>query len=360
MPALNRIVRSCVSLALSLATAGCLVPSGLPDPGAPRERVVVSDGWLAMGTFFEADLRVPPGRQAAARAWLESAREEIARLEAVYSRHDPESELSELNRALEARDALRVGARVGPELEAILFAAVEVFEASGGGFDPTVGPLVALWQESIESGAWPSVPALRRAKQRVGAGGLLLTGDGALGVTAPGMRLDLDGISKGAVLDALGLSLADALPDASALVSFGGSSVLAIGDPEGRRSGGGWRLELHSRGESGRRLATIQVRDRALSVSSSVGRVAEIAGERVSHIVDPRTGTAVERTVEAIVIGERAGYVDGWSTALLVLGAGDDALRLAERAGIEVTVFESAGRIASTEGFEAFDAPVVR
>ncbi len=339
--------------------SGCITPPELPDPmgrSAVRERVAVSDGWLAMGTFFEADLRVAPRDEAAARAWLEWARTEIARLEAICSRHDPDSELSALNRALAEPGVLRSGARVGPELEAFLFAALEVWDESGGAFDPTVGPLLEVWRRATEAGVWPSLEALRRAKRRVGGERLLLPGDGEVGVTSVGLQLDLDGLSKGFVLDRLRERFVTDLPDASALIHLGESSLVAIGDPEGRRRGGGWRLEVHSRGDAPRRLSTVELRDRALSVSSSVGRVSEIRGELVSHVVDPRTGSAVSGAVEAVVIAERADLADGWSTALLVLGAQREALRLVERAGIEAYVFESAGRIAATEGWERLEA----
>ena len=58
------------------------------------ERVVVSDGWLAMGTFFEVDLRVGEDSVPAARAWLDWARGEVVRLEAIYSKYAPEGEVS--------------------------------------------------------------------------------------------------------------------------------------------------------------------------------------------------------------------------------------------------------------------------
>ena len=55
--------------------------------------------------------------------------DEIARLEAIYSRHDPESELSRVNRALAEADVLADGPRISGELESILseeqFAALE-------------------------------------------------------------------------------------------------------------------------------------------------------------------------------------------------------------------------------------------
>lgn len=353
--ALRRASRcaSIVCAAIALLGTGCQAPTFALE--SRRELVTVADGWLAMGTFFDADLRVPPRREEEARAWLDALPAELPRLEAIYSRHDPRSELSRLNEALASPTVLAESLRISPELEAILFEALEVWEATAGAFDPTIGPLIDVWTDAAEEGAFPDLESLRRVRRRVGAQTLLLPGDGVLEVTVRGARLDLDGLSKGVALDRLGDDFRSRFPGAAALFSFGESSVLAIGDPEGRMRGGGWRLEVHSRDAEAARLSTIALRDAALSVSSSVGRTSEIAGKRISHVVDPRTGVAVAGTVEAVVVSERAGLADGWSTALLVLGAQREALRLLDRAGLEAYVFESAGRIAATEGWEALE-----
>jgi len=311
-----------------------------------------------MGTFFEADLRVRPEEVALAKAWLEWSRGEIERLEKVYSRHDPESEVSLLNRDLARPDSLLRERVVGPDLEGVLFSSIEVWEGSGGAFDITIGPLIDVWIRATEQGAWPAVEELRSAKRRIGSGRLLLPGEGELWTTSEGMRIDLDGISKGATLDRLRERLQDELPEVAALLSFGQSSVLALGDPEDAisREAGGWRLEIISRNPDGRRLGTLRLRDRALSVSSSVGSVSQIAGQTISHAVDPRTGGTVEGTVEAVVVADRAAIADGWSTALLVLGAERNAIRLVEKAGLEAMVFESGGRIAFSEGWDGLVA----
>lgn len=345
---------------LLASTLACISPDAI-DPFAvfgespPREAVAVSDGWLAMGTLFDADLRVEPGNEARARAWLEWARSELARLETIYSRHDPESALSVLNARLAAPEILRDGTQVDAELEAILFEAIGVWEASGGAFDPTIGPLVDVWSAASASGRWPALSALRAAKARVGGQRVLLPGDGRVDVTTVGLRLDLDGLSKGVALDHLRARLEADLPDAAALLSFGESSIVAIGDPDRRREGGGWRLEAQSRDARGTRLTTVRLRDRALSVSSSLGKTGEIEGQRVSHVVDPRTGATVPGAVEAVVVADRAGLADAWSTALLVLGAQRASIELVERAGLEAYVFEAAGRITATPGFEALE-----
>jgi thiamine biosynthesis lipoprotein len=321
---------------LILIILGCTT---LPAPEAP-ERIAISDGWLAMGTFFEADLRVTPDEAQLARDWLEWARVEIARLEKIYSRHDPDSEISALNRKFARDDAVRTGVRLDPELESIFFSAIEVWEGSGGAFDITVGSFVDVWNDD-GPGELGSVGRPSRVKQHVGSEALLMLGEGNLALTTGGMRIDLDGISKGAVLDHLRERLETDLPGAAVLLSFGQSSVLALGDPEGDD---GWRLVVRSRDPSNGDPAIVRIRDRALSVSSSVLSAGAMTDERVSHIIDPRTGSARAETVEAIVIADRAAIADAWSTALVVTGATPAVLGLIERAGIDAKVSESSGR----------------
>jgi thiamine biosynthesis lipoprotein len=336
---------------LALLTPGCVAPAGSRAP----DRIAISDGWLAMGTFFEVEIRVVPGNADRARDWIDWAHQEIVRLERIYSRHDSDSAISELNRLLARDDVLTTEIRVGSELESILFLAIEIWEGSGGAFDMSIGPLVDIWTRAVAKESWPSVDQLRRAKARLGSEAFLLLGDGKLEILTPGMRVDLDGLSKGRVLDQLRARFEKDLPNAAALLNFGESSIMAIGDPDGE----GWRLSIRSRNPSDGSLSkgsrnVLRLRDQALSVSSSLGSASEIAGERISHVIDPRTGSAVVDGVEAFVIADRAGMADGFSTALLVLGASRTALRLIEKAGLEADILESSGLGVSTKSWENF------
>ncbi|HEB90604.1 MAG TPA: FAD:protein FMN transferase [Deltaproteobacteria bacterium] len=333
--------------------AGCSAVTGSgpgnPGPGAP-ERIAVSDGWLAMGTFFEADLRVRATEVDRARNWLLWVRGEIVRLEAVYSRHDAQSALSMLNRALAREDVVETGVRVDPELESVLRLAGRIWEETGGAFDVTVGPLVDVWTRAAERARWPSVEELRRAKERVGGGRLSFSEEGVLHPETVGMELDLDAIAKGAVLDRLRDRFESEFPDSAALLNFGESSILAIGDPDGS----GWRIAIRSRSPQGRSLGVVRLRNRALSVSSSVGSVSWIGDQQVSHVIDPRTGSVVEETVEAVVIADAATVADGWSTGLLVIGANRSAIRLVEKAGLDAEVLDSMGHSVETADWEAY------
>jgi thiamine biosynthesis lipoprotein len=357
-------------LCLACGTRTDLVGAERSD--SPPARVEVTDGWLAMGTFFEADLRVASRDAELARDWLVRARSEIARLEAIYSRHDPASELSALNAALAKWPASRLpaegsaeaaglhGIAVGPELAGLLGRALALTRATGGAFDVSVGPLIVFWREAADGGRWPSSDALDQRVKGVGSGHLTLVeqaGIHLLNAAIPGMRLDLDALSKGAVLDRLRDSLLHELPGAAALLSFGQSSLWAIGDPDGR----GWRLDVRSRDPERGLLGSVKLRDRALSVSSSVGSVSVVAGRPVSHVIDPRSGRPVEGSVEAIVIAEEALVADAWSTALLVLASGEGGiasggLARIEASGLEAYVVGASGGSRTTAGWQGVGA----
>lgn len=328
----------------ALGCSGTAEKAGSTDPA----RVSISDGWLSMGTFFEADLRVESHAVDAARAWLAGIRVRCEEFEAVLSRHSPESEVSRLNRTLLVASPaeLDAGIAIGSDLAEILRDSRRIHERTGGAFDVTIGPLVALWTSASRAGRFPSESQMQRARARVGGAFLEISETGLLHAKRSAMVLDLDAVSKGFVLDRLASDFREAFPSGAALLSFGQSSVAAIGDPDGR----GWRLRLRSRSPARGFVGELRLRDAMLSVSSSLGATSEIAGQIVSHVLDPATGRPVAGTREAVVIGPSAVMADGFSTALLVRAADARLLEEMRSRGFEAWVSSDDGATTTSEG----------
>ena len=62
--------------------------------------------------------------------------------------------------------------------------------------------------------------------------------------------------------------------------------------------------------------------------------IADLNGERISHTIDPRTGSSVRHALASVtVLHERCADADAWATALMVLGP-DEGLSLAEQQGL--------------------------
>ncbi len=108
-------------------------------------------------------------------------------------------------------------------------------------------------------------------------------------------KFDPGGLAKGLVLDYIALILEDHGID-SALVNFGGSSILAFGR---------WEIDIYGVG--------IILEDGFLSVSYSRRR-----GEENLHIYDPKSGSFVESSFAIAVIGRRGVDTDALSTYYMV------------------------------------------
>jgi thiamine biosynthesis lipoprotein len=230
-----------------------------------------------------------------------------AQAERVMSRHDPRSPLSRLNR----QD--RPGGLRSVELAAVVRTARDLARQLEGAFDPTVAPLLDLWQAAARRRRLPCQAALRCALAAVGADGLHITTD-HVAFARPGMRLDLGAVGKGLALDQICATLRRA-ECGPILLNCGESSLAAIGHP-----GDGWRVVL--RHPSGGFLGEFPLRNRACSTSAALGQTMRIRKQVLGHIINPRTGQPLSRTAQVSVLARSAAIAEAVSTALLVLGRG--------------------------------------
>ena len=124
--------------------------------------------------------------EARARSAARAAFDRIEALENIMSDYRPESEL----RRLERRPDEWVP--VSKPLFYILGRSVEIAERTDGAFDPTVGPLVALWRESRRTRHLPERRQLDSARALVGWHRIKMDTIGCrVRLTLPGMHLDL-------------------------------------------------------------------------------------------------------------------------------------------------------------------------
>ena len=257
-----------------------------------------------MGTRFE--LVILEGRgdvQAAGEAAIDEIEEWHRRL----NRFSADSLLSHINRT-----AARERVRLDRETFELLADAMDVWRASAGAFDITVGP--ALDALGLTESAVAGSRVLGRAVT-------LSEDDWTIGLDEAGLSLDLGGVAKGHALDCAGAILRTS-GVTSALLHGGTSSILAIGAPPDSK---GWPVAIGP--DPGALL--VHLRDEALSVSDAQGQ----AGiGRAAHIVDPRSGEPVTGAGRVAVRGPSARLADAWSTALVVLGRIPDAFPRGYRA----------------------------
>lgn len=295
----------CLGLFLALAT----LQSADARDAPPLERLESSAA--IMGSEFRIACYAP-SRKLAAGA-ITAALDEVRRVDAVLSHYKPESELSRIN-----RDAARRPVRVSREMADLLTTCLRYSSASEGAFDITVGALVKAWGFYGEKGSLPSLWALWRARWNTGFQYLQVDQrDRTVRFLRSGLRLDPGGIGKGYAVDRAVEILRDYGIE-RALVSSGTSSIYALGAPPGEAAG--WRLTIRGPASLKKRVATVSLRDEALSTSGSYEKFFEIGGKRYGHILDPRTGRPAAGPSAVSVIGPQTIDTEAWATALIVNG----------------------------------------
>lgn len=291
------------------AALGEGVLDGLNGTAAPMSGPTLRLGKRAMACDFDVILNPGPADRFAIAS---DALDLIDLLEDQLSVYRPHTELSQLNRTA-AQGPVAVEAR----LFELLTRANRISDETGGGFDPTAGPLIALWRRCKSEQRIPTESELAAALELVGMHHLRF--DAPLQTVAfdrAGVELNLGSIGKGYALDRAAEGLLDRGLD-NWLLHGGQSSLLARGGHAGYP---GWPIGIRNPLFPERQCATVLLCDRGLATSGSGVQHFRHGGKRYGHIVDPRTGWPVEGLLSATVLAPTAAEADAISTAFFVIG----------------------------------------
>ena len=279
---------------------------------------------------------------------LIDARRRIDELEARWSRFQPDSLLSRLNRSDGA------GVLVDPETFDLLSTAVDYWHRTAHHFDPTVHDAVvqAGYDRTFdEIGTGPGPAAGPVPLPTPGCVGIELD-PGLLRVTLPpGTHLDLGGIGKGRTADLVAEDLLRA-GARSALVNLGGD-LRIVGDlPPGSE----FSIAIEDPLDLGGSATTVRLGHGALATSSRARRRWTVGGEEKHHLIDPATGAPALSGVAAVtVIAATTTEAEVLAKAALVAGL-DEGIDLLDDAVVAALLVDDDGdqhRVRDFAGFEA-------
>jgi thiamine biosynthesis lipoprotein len=261
---------------------------------------------------------------------LQAAQDIAARMNTLWD-HSPLSQFNQLPTGVEGQ--------LHPSLLEALRTAQRFYDETNRTFDVTLLPVLELYRHARQTGQAPTDVELERARASSTWEHIRILEHGAIKVEVLSARqglddavpgVDLGGMAKGFAID----RACEALQEGgvkSGLIEIGGDMrcfgpsitggpwSVGVPDPFDRASRGG--------GESGRLLATLKIRDKAVCISGSWQDSFVIDGQRYSSTVDPNDVTrrfADDGFAASVtVVAPTATQADIWATALTV----DPALR---------------------------------
>jgi len=278
---------------------------------AGEELLRISSSAEAMGTTFT--IVAYDKDRSRLQGAVDSAFDEVRRIDAVLSNYREDSEWSRIN-----REAAKHPVAVSAEVFRLLEACQKYSRASDGAFDITVGPLLKLWGFYKGSGRVPHRAEIRTVLARVGYEKIALDRENrTVRFLVPGLELDPGGIGKGYAVDRMVEILRDA-GIRSALVSGGGSSIYGLGAPPGEN---GWRVEIRHPKSRSRIVESVVIRDESVSTSGNYEKFFYAGGKLYSHIFDPRTGYPASNGVLSVsVVAPRTIDSEAWTKPFFLRG----------------------------------------
>lgn len=258
--------------------------------------------------------------------------EAMQRLIDLLTRFDAASPVSVLN---------ATGRLAGPppEVRQVVSQALEYHRLTRGAFDVSVAPLVDLFSNRLLRGApvEPTPAEVADALESVGAGHVLLSRH-RIDLARPGMRLTLDGIAKGYIVDAVCAEL-DRGGVRRYLVNAGGD-IRARGMNARARP---WTIAVENPWRRGDYPDAIGLTDAAVATSGNYERSFDEA-RTCHHIVNAVTGWSPVHCSSVTVVAPTALTADAVATSAFVLGPRDGVAFVETLPGCACLILDHEGR----------------
>jgi thiamine biosynthesis lipoprotein ApbE len=304
---------------------------------------------MIMGTFAEVSA-YSHDEKTAGKA-IEGALDEMERMDRIMSNYKNNSELSQLN-----KEAGKSPAPCQEELLDVLLQSHYYSELSGGAFDITVSPIVALWGFFHEKGHVPPDKEIEKLLPAISYKNIIINKNAdpkkpsTVFFKNTQTQIDLGAIGKGYAVDkALGIMKNFGINNAC--INLGGN-IYVLGTPPDKNA---WKIGIQHPRDNNEILGYLELKNEATATSGDYERFFEFKGKRYSHIINPLTGRPVSGTIATTIVAPTSTQVDALSTSVFVLGheKGLELIKKIPNADALIAYEEKGGKIMidMTKGF---------
>lgn len=305
-----------------------------------HEEQQVMKSSYALGTII--NLRVSSSK---AEEAIEKAIERLNNIDDKMSAFKDSSEISKIN--------LNSGVNsefVSRDTYFVLNKSIEYSKILEGTFDPTIRPLVALWNIGTKQETIPKKNEIEEKLKLVNYNDVILDENNySVMLKHNKQALDVGGIAKGFAADEV-RDIFYKYNVKSALIDLGGN-IFALGSKE---DGTSWKVGIQNPFKSrGEYIGILSVKNKSVVTSGNYERYFMKDGKRFHHIIDPKTGyPSQSKIISATIISDDSIDGDGLSTGVYILGI-DKAMKIIEAiSGVDAIFVTEDKKLYTTSGID--------
>lgn len=318
--------------------AGCLCLLGLPALA----------GWYGdtqniMGTVINVTLYSED--DAKGEEAIAAVMAEMRRIDQQYSPFIPTSELSRVNE-LAPKSTAQNPMSISAELASIIQKANHYSELSGGAFDITFASLARYYD--YRKGLKPTDAQFKELVPQINYKFIHLDSKkNTVYFDHPKVYIDLGGIAKGFAVDR-GTEILRKFGITNANLSAGGDSRV-IGDKLGKP----WLVGIRNpRADDKNAVAiTLPLENCAISTSGDYERFfIDKDGQRVHHIINPKTGKSPHGIISVSVIGPQGFDTDPLTKTIFIMGPEKGLALIDSLPDFDAVVITESGKVLYSKG----------
>jgi thiamine biosynthesis lipoprotein len=305
-------------------------------------RAAIKKPFHLMGNHFE--ITAVTDDTYLANAAIESAADEIRRIEKLLTTFKEDSEINLIN-----RNAGIQPVQVSEETFGIIERSIKISSVTQGAFDITYGSIdKRLWNFDTTMQSLPSKETAQKMVRLINYRNIILDRtNSTVMLKHAGMRIGFGGIGKGyaaekakAVMQQMGI--------ASGVVNASGDLAAWGHQPNGKP----WTVGIVKPDGSGEVFARLSVTNMAVATSGNYEKFIMIGGKRYSHTIDPRTGLPVRGIKSVTIITTNAELADAMATPVMIMGVEAGMYMINQIKDIEAVLIDDNNRIYASKNIQ--------
>ena len=294
-----------------------------------------------MGSRFEF-VAVHENKQHCDQA-LETAVEEVRRIEQLISSWNKNSETSTINKNAGIQPVV-----VSEELFNLIERSKKVSQLTKGAFDISFASLDPIWTFKNQEVQAPDSMSVQASVRKIGFENIILDrSNSSVFLKEKGMKIGFGAIGKGYAANKA-MNKMKALGIADGMINAGGD-IMAWGKDE---NGAPWQVGIADPSGIKEFVGWLSINNMSVVTSGNYEKYVMIDGKKFGHIINPKTGYPVKGIQSVTVVCPDAELSDALATSVFVLGIEEGLALINHLKNTECLIIDDDNKIWTSDKLE--------
>ena len=294
-----------------------------------------------MGSRF--DISVVANDSAQGKIHINSAINEISRIEKLISSWDLNSQTSEINASAGIK-----AIKVDKELFQLIERSVKISTLTSGAFDISYASMDKIWKFDGSMTEMPSKKVIKQSIAKVGYQNIELNkANQTVFLKLKGMKIGFGAIGKGYAADEAKKLLIEKGVSAGVINASGDINTWGT-QPNGKD----WTVAIVNPLNKNKVFSWMPVKNSAVVTSGNYEKYIEFNGVLYAHIIDPRTGFPSTGILSVTIFTLTAELADALATSVFVMGEETGLDFINQLKGVECVIVNKDNKIVTSNNIE--------